>query len=122
MNRLWYIPSLQFKKIGQGSWRLVHPQLPFLHAKFELHPDQCMLWHQANAFLYSDRSESLVISFPAILFGSSVGGSESRAAYQCPHCKCARLAFCLNASVVGAREHSSQWGTSGLCCFCAHIR
>ena len=83
---------------------------------------QHMLWHQANAFRYSDRSESLVvISFPVILFGSSVGGSESRAAYQCPHWKCTCLAFCLNASVVGAREHSSG-ALEDFAVFCAHIR
>ena len=81
-----------------------------------------MLWHQANAFRYIDRSETrLIISSPGMLFGSSVGGSESRAAYQCPYWKCARLAFCLDASVAGAREHSSG-ALEGFVVFCAHIR
>ena len=111
MNRLWHIPPLQLQKLVEGSWRLVHPQLPFLHAKFEPHPDRtsfsiCYGTSQTPSATMITVS-LVVISFPAILFGSNLGGSERRAAYQCPHWKCARLAFCLNASVVSAREHSS---------------
>ena len=105
MDRLWHIPPLQLQKIVQGSWRLVHPQLPFLHAKFEPHPDRisfsiCYGTRQTpSATVIAVRVLLLSASQPYSL-GQVSGDSESRATYQCPHWKWARLAFCLNTSVV----------------------
>ena len=33
-------PATTVTKIVQGNWRIVHPQLPFSHAKFEPHPSR----------------------------------------------------------------------------------
>ena len=125
MNRLWHIPPPQLQNhTGELATRAT--TVAFLtcqvRAASRSNKFQYMLWHQANAFRYTDPSESRCYQLPSHTLWIKYQGSESRTAYQCPHWKCARLAFCINACVAGAREHSPGALEDFAGFFCTHIR